>query len=214
MPVNPFRLGTIRGLHILEDEKRLMRIVILGAPGSGKGTQAALLRKRLNLPHISTGELLRAAVKNKTPLGVQAQEILDRGELVPNEVMLKLIEERLSKADVAGGFLLDGYPRNLAQAEALDRLLERLGLPVDEAIQIDVDPDKIIARILKRAAEQGRSDDSEEVFRNRMRVYQENVEPLVNHYAERGLLTRVLGEGSIEDVQRLIVSVLDVDALV
>lgn len=187
-----------------------MRIVILGAPGSGKGTQAALLHQRLNVPHISTGALLRAAVKKRTPLGLQAKEILDEGELMPDELMLQLIEERLAKDDTETGFLLDGYPRNLAQAEALDRLLERLGRPVEEAIQIDVDPKRILARIARRAQQEGRSDDSEEVFRHRMEVYEEHTAPVAEYYAERGLLTRVLGHGSIEDVHRLILSVLDV----
>jgi adenylate kinase len=188
-----------------------MRIVILGAPGSGKGTQAALLQQRLDVPHISTGALLRAAVKKRTPLGLQAKEILDEGELMPDELMLQLIEERLAKDDTQAGFLLDGYPRNLAQAEALDRLLERLGRPVEEAIQIDVDPERILARIARRAQQEGRSDDSEDVFRHRMEVYEERTAPVAEYYAERGLLTRVLGHGSIEDVQRLILSVLDVE---
>lgn len=187
-----------------------MRIVILGAPGSGKGTQAALLHQRLNVPHISTGALLRAAVKKRTPLGLQAKEILDEGELMPDELMLQLIEERLAKDDTETGFLLDGYPRNLAQAEALDGLLERLGRPVQEAIQIDVDPKRILARIARRAQQEGRSDDSEDVFRHRMEVYEEHTAPVAEYYAERGLLTRVLGHGSIEDVHRLILSVLDV----
>ncbi len=189
-----------------------MRIVLLGAPGSGKGTQAALLQERLKLPHISTGALLRAAVKKKTPLGLQAKELLAHGELMPDEVMLTLIEERLGKPDVKRGFLLDGYPRNLAQAEALDELLERIGLPVDEAVQIDIDPERILNRIVKRAKEQGRSDDSEEVFRHRMEVYEEQTAPVVDYYAERGLLTRILGQGSVDDVHRLLLSVLDVDA--
>ena len=187
-----------------------MRIVILGAPGSGKGTQAALLQQRLDVPHISTGALLRAAVKKRTPLGLQAKEILDEGELMPDELMLQLIEERLAKDDTETGFLLDGYPRNLAQAEALDGLLERLGRPVQEAIQIDVDPERILARIARRAQQEGRSDDSEDVFRHRMEVYEEHTAPVAEYYAERGLLTRVLGHGSIEDVHRLILSVLDV----
>lgn len=189
----------------------LMRIVLLGAPGSGKGTQAALLHERLGLPHVSTGELLRAAVRNQTPLGRAAKEILDKGELVPDEVMLSLIEERLSEPDVAAGFLLDGYPRNLAQAEALDRLLERLGQPVDEAVQIDIDPEKIIARIARRAEQEGRSDDTAEVFRNRMRVYEEHTAPVAEYYAEHGVLTRILGDGTVEEVQRLLLSVLDID---
>ena len=188
-----------------------MRIVLLGAPGSGKGTQAALLEQHLGLPHISTGKLLRTAVRNQTSLGLQAKAILDRGELVPDGVMLDLIEERLSQPDVRNGFLLDGYPRNLAQAESLDALLDRLGHPVDEAIQIDVDPERIIARIARRAAREGRSDDAGEIVRNRMRVYHEQTEPVVDYYVENGLLTRVLGEGSIEEVQQLILSVLEMD---
>lgn len=191
-----------------------MRIVLLGAPGSGKGTQAELLHERLDIPHISTGELLRAAVKAGTPLGVQAKELLDNGDLVSDEIMLRLIEERLGKPDVATSFLLDGYPRNLAQAEALDTLLTRLGKPLDEAIQIDVDPERIIARIKRRAQEEGRSDDSEEVFRHRMEVYEEQTAPVADYYAERGLLTRILGHGPPEGVQKLLLSVLELDAAV
>ena len=186
-----------------------MRIVLLGAPGSGKGTQAALLEQHLGLPHISTGVLLRTAVQEQTELGLQAAAIMDRGELVPDDVMLELIEQRLGRPDVDRGFLLDGYPRNLAQAESLDALLERLDQPVEEVIQIDIDPEQVIARIAKRAEQEDRSDDTEEVVRNRMRVYQEQTAPVAGYYADRGLLTRVLGDGSIEEVQQLILSVLD-----
>lgn len=205
------RLVTIRELPILEDVWRLMRIVLLGAPGSGKGTQAAMLQEELRLPHISTGALLRAAVKKQTEVGLQAKEILDRGDFMPDEIMLHLIEERLAKPDVENCFLLDGYPRNLAQAAALDELLERLEKPLDEAIQIDVDPDRVLARILRRAAKEHRSDDSEEVFRHRMEVYEEHTAPVADYYAERGLLTRILGHGSPEEVNRLLLSVLDLD---
>lgn len=177
-----------------------MRIVLLGAPGSGKGTQATLLKDHYAIPHISTGVLLREAVANATPLGQQAKAIMDRGELVPDNVMLDLIEERLSQDDVAQGFILDGYPRNLAQAEALEALLSRLNQPVEEAVQIEVDTDMVIERIAKRAAEEGRSDDTEEVVRNRMRVYEEQTAPVAGFFAERGLLTQVLGDGSIEEV--------------
>ena len=187
-----------------------MRIVLLGAPGSGKGTQAALLVKELNLPHISTGELLRSGVKAGTELGLKAKEVMDRGELVSDDIMLGLLEERLSQPDVEGGFILDGYPRNLAQANALDALLERLGQPVDEALQIDVDVEMVIARIAKRAAEEGRSDDTEETVRNRMKVYSDQTAPVVDYYAENGVLSRVLGEGSIDEVFRRIVGVLQI----
>lgn len=181
-----------------------MRIVLLGAPGSGKGTQAALLVEELGLPHISTGELLRSAARSGSELGMQAKAVMDRGELVSDDIMLGLIEERLSQPDAEAGFILDGYPRNLPQARALDVVLERLNQPVDEALQIDIDVEMVIARIAKRAAEEGRSDDTEEVVRNRMKVYSEQTAPVVDYYAEKGLLSRVLGEGSIDEVfQRL-----------
>jgi adenylate kinase len=189
-----------------------MRIVLLGAPGSGKGTQAALLVQELNLPHISTGELLRSAVKAGSELGMQAKAVMDRGELVSDDIMLGLLGERLSQPDAKAGFILDGYPRNLSQAHALDELLERLDQPVDEALQIDVNVDLVVARIAKRAAEEGRSDDTEEVVRNRMKVYSDQTAPVVDYYAQKGLLSRVLGEGTIEEVFQRIRGVLQMRA--
>lgn len=186
-----------------------MRIVLLGAPGSGKGTQAALLEKKLGVPHISTGVLFRTAVNQQTALGRKVKTFLDRGELVPDDLTLGLLEERMTQADAERGFILDGYPRNLAQAEALDALLDRLGRPVDVAIQIDVDTEQVVARIAKRAAEEGRSDDSDQVVRKRMRVYQEQTAPVAEYYAEKGLLTRVMGSGTIEEVTQLILGVLE-----
>ena len=187
-----------------------MRIVLLGAPGSGKGTQAALLVEQLKLPHISTGALLRSAVEAGTELGLKAKIIMDRGEFVSDDIMLKLIEERLSRDDAIPGFILDGYPRNIAQAEALDGLLTRLERPLDEALQIDVDIEKVIERIALRASEEGRSDDSEEVARKRMHVYAEQTAPVVDYYADKGVLSRVLGMGSVEDVFSRIMGVLQI----
>jgi adenylate kinase len=189
-----------------------MRIVLLGAPGSGKGTQATLLVEQLNVPHISTGALLRNAAKRGTALGLQAKSIIDKGELVPDSIMSDMIEERLSRDDVADGFILDGYPRNVAQAKSLDTMLERLNKPADDAIHIDVDPEQIIKRIAKRAQEEGRSDDAVETVRNRMRVYAEQTAPVADYYAERGLLTRVLGDGNKEEVLQRILSALKVSA--
>lgn len=189
-----------------------MRIVMLGAPGSGKGTQAAMLVEELDLPHISTGELLRAAVKAGSPLGQKAKAVMDRGELVSDEIMLGLIEERLSEDDTRNGFILDGFPRNLVQAEALDGMLERIGQPVDEALQIDVEAEMVIRRIAKRAAEEGRSDDSEEVARKRMKVYEEQTAPVVDYYARKGLLSRVLGHGTVDEVFQRIRGVLQIRA--
>lgn len=186
-----------------------MRIVLLGAPGSGKGTQAALMVEELGLPHISTGDLLRAAVKAGTALGQKAKAVMDRGELVSDDIMLGLIEERLGQDDVENGFILDGYPRNLAQAEALDVVLERLEQPLDDSLQIDVDIEMVVERIAKRAEQEGRSDDTEEVVRNRMKIYADQTEPVIDYYAQKGLLSRVLGVGSIEEVFQRIKGVLE-----
>jgi len=185
-----------------------MRIVLLGAPGSGKGTQAALLVKQFGLPHISTGVLLRTAVEGGTELGKKAKDVMDRGELVSDDIMLGLIEQRLSQKDAENGFILDGYPRNISQAKALDVLLRRLDQSVEEALQIDVNQDQVVDRIAGRATLEGRTDDTEEVVRNRLRVYTEQTAPVVDYYADQALLTRVLGEGSIEEVFQRILGVL------
>ena len=189
-----------------------MRIVLLGAPGSGKGTQAAKMVDAIGLPHISTGVLLRAAVAAGSPLGLAAKAVMDRGELVSDDIVLGLIEERLSQDDVAEGFILDGYPRNISQAKALDILLQKLGQPVEQALQIDVDEEEVIQRIAGRAAAEGRSDDSEEVVRNRMRVYAEQTAPVVDYYADKAVLTRILGQGTIDEVFQRIMSSLQTGA--
>jgi adenylate kinase len=188
-----------------------MRIVLLGPPGSGKGTQATMLVERLGLPHISTGALLRNAAKRRTELGLQAKAITDKGELVPDDIMSDMIEERLSRDDVAVGFILDGYPRNIAQAKSLDVMLERLEMPADEAIHIDIDAEQIIKRIAKRAKEEGRDDDTVETVRNRMRVYAEQTAPVADYYEERGILTRVLGDGPKEEILQRILAVLSLN---
>lgn len=197
-------------MFILKDWKRLMRVVILGPPGSGKGTQAAMLVEHLGVPHISTGALLRDAAKQGTELGIQAKGIIDKGDLVPDDIMLGIVEERLGQDDVANGFILDGYPRNVAQAKSLDEMLERLSQPVEEAIHIDVDADVIIERIANRAKLEGRSDDSEETVRNRLRVYAEQTAPVADYYEEAGLLTRVWGHGDIDEILQRILSALDI----
>lgn len=187
-----------------------MRIVIMGAPGSGKGTQAALIVKELGLDHVSTGDLLRAAVASGSELGKKAKEVMDRGELVSDQIVLGLLEERLTGTENEAGFILDGFPRNLAQASALDELLERIGKPVDEALQIDVDEEQVVERIAKRASLEGRSDDTEETVRNRLKVYGELTAPVVDYYAEKGILSRVLGDGTIEEVFQRIRAVLQI----
>jgi len=190
-----------------------MRIVLLGPPGSGKGTQAALLVKQLGIPHISTGALLRDAAERGTELGLQAKALSDKGELVPDNVISDMLEERLRHDDVTKGFILDGYPRNLAQAGSLDILLERLNQPVEEAILIDIDAEQIIKRIAKRAQQEGRADDTEETVRNRLRVYAEQTAPVADYYAERGLLTRVLGDGTVDEIFQRLLSILNLGSV-
>ena len=189
-----------------------MRIVILGAPGSGKGTQAKMLVGHLGVPHISTGVLLRNAAKRGTELGLLAKSIIDQGELVPDGIMSDMIEERLGRDDVDNGFILDGYPRNVPQAKSLDAMLDRLGRPVQEIIHIDVDPEQIIRRLAKRQELEGRVDDAEITVRNRMRVYAEQTAPVADYYEESGRLTRVLGDGAKEEIFQRILSVLNVHA--
>jgi len=186
-----------------------MRIVLLGPPGSGKGTQAALLKERLAVPHISTGDLLRAAVKAGTPLGLKAKAAMDAGDLVSDELVLGLIEERLGEADIANGYILDGFPRNLLQAQALDQLLTRLGQPVDKALELKVDEDQIVQRLARRAAEEGRSDDTEEVVRNRLAVYHQQTAPVSGHYRQHRVLTQVDGIGSIDEINQRLIDALD-----
>ncbi len=177
-----------------------MRLVLLGAPGSGKGTQATRLKEALAVPHISTGDLLRAAVAAGTALGLKAKVVMDRGELVSDDIVLGMLEERLGAGDCGGGFILDGYPRNSAQAQALDALLARLGQPVDVAVLLDVDTELLIDRIAGRARAEGRSDDTPETVRNRLRIFTEQTAPVVDFYDQVGKLVRVDGVGSMEEI--------------
>ncbi len=188
-----------------------MRIVLLGAPGSGKGTQAAILRETLNIPHISTGDLLRQAARDQTEIGKQAESIMAGGNLVPDAMILGLLRERLGLDDIQSGYILDGYPRNLAQARALDELLDELRLPVQEAIQIDVDVDEVVERIAKRAELEGRNDDNAETVRHRLNVYENDTAPVVDFYAQQHKLSQVLGSGSVDDVSERIVAILNAD---
>ncbi|MEO5622256.1 MAG: adenylate kinase [Dokdonella sp.] len=185
-----------------------MRLVLLGAPGSGKGTQAEILKTELRVPHISTGDLLRAAVKAGTPLGLKAKAVMDAGQLVSDDIVLAMLEERLEKADAASGFILDGYPRNVAQCEALEALLIRIGQPLEVAIKLDVPSELIVERIAGRAAAQGRKDDTPETVRERLRVYAEQTEPVAQYFAQIGKLTVVDGVGELGEVSQRIVAVL------
>ena len=185
-----------------------MRLVLLGAPGSGKGMQAARLREHLQVPHISTGDLLRAAVKAGTPLGLQAKAVMESGALVSDEIVLGMLEERLTAGDTGNGFILDGYPRNLAQANALDGLLARLRQPVDIAVQLDVEAELLVERIAGRAQVEGRADDTPEAVRNRLKVYNEATAPVVDYYRNAGRLACVNGVGSVDEVFQRILETL------
>jgi len=176
------------------------RIVLLGPPGAGKGTQATAIVEAKGVPHISTGDMLRAAVKAGTPIGKKAKAVMDAGELVSDEIVIGIAEERLGQADAKKGFLLDGFPRTLAQAEALERLLEKLGTPLDCCLALTVDNEAIVQRLLKRAQIEGRADDNEATIRERMRVYDNQTAPLLGFYRERGRLIEVSGMGTIESV--------------
>ncbi|MBN8717552.1 adenylate kinase [Thermomonas sp. S9] len=185
-----------------------MRLVLLGAPGSGKGTQAARLKDFLQVPHISTGDLLRAEVAAGTPLGRQAGEVMARGDLVSDEILLGMLRDRLSREDARNGFILDGYPRNLAQAAALDALLRELGQAFDFAVQLAVDNEQIIARLAERAKIEGRADDTPESVRHRLKVYDEKTAPVIEFYRQHGQLTVVDGVGSLDEVFTRIVEAI------
>ena len=185
-----------------------MRLVLLGAPGSGKGTQAARLKTHLQVPHISTGDLLRAEVAAGSRLGLEAKEVMARGELVSDAILLGMLEDRFSRPDTAGGFILDGYPRNLAQADALDGLLQRIGQPMDYAVQLEVPTELLVERIAGRAKAEGRADDSPESVRTRLRVYDEQTAPVIEFYRAHGQLTVVDGVGTLDEVFNRIVEAI------
>jgi adenylate kinase len=214
-----------------------MRIILLGAPGSGKGTQSQRLIERCHIPQVSTGDLLRAAVSNGTELGRKAKPIMDAGQLVSDDIMLGVIRERLSEPDVGRGFILDGFPRNLAQARALDELLAQLGQPLDTVVVLEVDPADLVQRISGRrtcrrcdrvfnvftsppapgetcAVTGGphelfqRPDDKESTVAERLKVYEEKTRPLVDFYAARGILRKLPAEGDVDGVAARLRSVL------
>ena len=177
-----------------------MRIVFFGAPGSGKGTQAAILKSTFGIPHISTGDLLRGHVARGTELGCKAKAVMEAGQLVSDDLVLGMLEDRLAEADAKPGFILDGYPRNLVQADALGTLLARIGQPLDSEIKLNVPNEAILARCAKRFAEQGRKDDDPEVVRGRLAVYAEQTAPVAEFYARSGKLVEIDGVGELADV--------------
>jgi adenylate kinase len=186
-----------------------MRMLLIGPPGAGKGTQAERVAKAYQIQTISTGDIFRANVAQKTDLGLRVKEYLDRGAYVPDELTNAMVLERLAEDDVSSGFLLDGFPRTLPQVHTLDKCLADLGNELDVVVQMVAEPEEVVRRLLKRAADQGRSDDTEDVIRHRLAVYQEQTHPLVEVYAERGILVSVDAKGSMEDVTQRIFDALD-----
>lgn len=177
-----------------------MRLVLMGPPGAGKGTQAALVAREFGIPHISTGDIFRANVAAGTVLGQEAQRYLDAGEYVPDGITNGMVRDRLAQDDCRPGFLLDGYPRTVEQVHELDAMLRSGNQVLDRVIALLVNRDEVVARLLQRATDQGRSDDSEEVVRRRLDIYDEATAPLIAAYADRGILIEIDGMGSVEDV--------------
>lgn len=185
-----------------------MRLVLMGPPGAGKGTQAVLIAAGQGIPHISTGDIFRANVSQGTPLGVEAKRYMDAGEYVPDGVTNAMVRDRLSWDDCRPGFLLDGYPRTVEQVGELNAMLSSAGQHLDHVLELTVDVDEVVARLVKRAAEQGRSDDTEDVIRRRLEVYFEQTAPLTAMYDQQGLLVRVDGLGTIDEVSARIAAAL------
>jgi adenylate kinase len=213
-----------------------MRLVLLGAPGAGKGTQAKMLIEKYNIPQISTGDILRKAVADGTPLGKEAKVIMDKGELVTDEIVIGLVKERLAQDDCKNGYILDGFPRTTPQAEALDDVLTALGSPLDVALSVDVAMSELMQRLTGRRtcgscqqmynvhfsapAKEGvcdkcggelmqRGDDKEATIKNRLDVYEKSTAPLIDYYGKKGILKSVEGVGSIDDIFNKICSLLD-----
>jgi adenylate kinase len=180
------------------------RLLLLGPPGAGKGTHAMRLMRKLGVPQIATGDMLRDAVDAKTEVGLQAQAVMARGDLVSDEIVIRVAEQRLAAPDARRGFILDGFPRTAVQARALDAMLERLGTPLERCIALSLDEDEIVRRLLRRAEIEGRSDDGGETIRNRLKIYHAQTEPLIAHYAAQGIVRPVDGAASVDEVAKRI----------
>jgi adenylate kinase len=187
-----------------------MRLLIMGPPGAGKGTQAKFVAEHFKIPAISTGDIFRANVSQGTPLGVEAKRYMDAGEYVPDEVTNLMVRNRIDDADAVNGFLLDGYPRTLSQVEELDGMIAFTGHRLDAVVVLTVDRDEIVDRLLQRAQVEGRADDTEDVIRRRQEVYAEETEPLIGIYRDRGILIEVDGMGEVPEVTERIFEALDV----
>jgi adenylate kinase len=179
-----------------------VRLILLGPPGVGKGTQAKILVDELGIPQLSTGDILRSAIAAKTPMGIAAKEVMDRGDLVSDDIVNGIVSERIDQSDCAKGFILDGFPRTIRQADALDAMLKQKRLKLDGVVEITADTDTLVSRVATRAKETGgvRADDNAEVVRKRLEVYRELTEPLVAYYRNKGLLKTVDGMAPVQEV--------------
>ncbi|UMG93424.1 adenylate kinase [Nocardioides sp. TF02-7] len=187
-----------------------MRLILMGPPGAGKGTQAKFVADHFGIPAISTGDIFRANVSEGTPLGIEAKRFMDKGEYVPDEVTNQMVRNRIGEPDAAPGFLLDGYPRTLAQVEELDGMIASSGHRLDAVVVLRVDQDEVVQRLTQRAQVEGRADDTEDVIRRRQAVYAEETEPLIQVYRDRGIVHEIDGMGEVEDVTKRIFAALDV----
>ncbi|MGH3332778.1 MAG: adenylate kinase [Nocardioidaceae bacterium] len=186
-----------------------MRIILMGPPGAGKGTQAKVIAGRLQIPAISTGDIFRANVSAGTPLGLDAKRYMDAGDYVPDEITNGMVRDRIAEDDAANGFLLDGYPRTVAQVRELDSMLADSGQALDAVVVLTVDDDELVQRLLHRAQVEGRTDDTEEVIRRRQDLYNEQTAPLLAAYADRGFLVEVDGMGAVDEVSGRVFAALD-----
>ena len=187
-----------------------MRLILMGPPGAGKGTQAKFVADNFGVPAISTGDIFRANVSQGTSLGVEAKKYMDAGEYVPDEVTNQMVRNRIAEPDAQPGFLLDGYPRTLAQVEELDRMIVDTGHQLDAVVVIAVNQEELVQRLLARAQTEGRADDTEDVIRRRQEIYHAETEPLIAVYRDRGLVHEIDGMGEVEDVTKRIFEALDV----
>ena len=185
-----------------------MKLLIMGPPGVGKGTQASRIKSKLNIAHLSTGDILRSEIEKETDTGVQAKLNMDAGKLVPDQVLLDIIQDRIKNPDCDGGYLLDGFPRTLPQAVGLEKIMESIKHTLDMVISLTADENELVERLIKRGEESGRSDDTPEVIRNRQKIYWEQTAPLLDFYQKKGILKDVDGLGEISEITERILTVL------
>ena len=186
-----------------------MKLLIMGAPGAGKGTQATALAERYGVPAISTGDIFRHNIRNQTPLGIKVKEIIDAGEYVPDDVTEAIVADRLAEPDCAPGFLLDGFPRTMHQVFFLDRYLADRGEQLDAVVSLHVEPEALVQRLLDRAEKEGRADDNADTIRRRMEVYAGQTAPLIYHYENKGMLVDVDGTGTVDEVRQRMFDMVD-----